>query len=219
MSEWSSVLAGLLDGLTMTLRLVAASIPLGLLLGAATALARAYGPLPARAVAAAYQSAFRGVPLVVQLFILYYVLPRWGLTLSPFAAAVAAFALCSGAYHSEYIRSAILSISPGQMEAARALGMPRLAAVRSIILPQAARKAVPGCGNEIVYLVKYSSLAYLVTLVDLAGAGRLQAYASFRFFEVFLVVGLIYLAMVAVVRACLLLLQRHWRRSTAAIRA
>jgi len=219
MSEWASVLAGLLDGLVMTLRLVAASIPLGLLLGGATALARAYGPLPVRAVAAAYQSAFRGVPLVVQLFILYYVLPRWGLTLSPFAAAVAAFALCSGAYHSEYIRSAILSIPPGQMEAARALGMSRWAAVRSIVLPQAARKAVPGCGNEIVYLVKYSSLAYLVTLVDLAGAGRLRAYASFRFFEVFLVVGLIYLAMVAVARACLLLLQRYWRRSTAAIRA
>ena len=219
MTDWLSVFSGLLDGLAMTLRLIAASIPLGLVLGAAAALVRVYAPRPFRTAVAAYQSAFRGVPLVVQLFILYYVLPRWGLLLSPFAAAVIGFGLCSGAYHSEYIRSAILSIPVGQMEAAGALGMTRLTAISTIILPQAARKAVPGCGNEIVYLVKYSSLAYLVTLVDLAGAGRLQAYASFRFFEVFLVVGLIYLALVAIVRAALHLLQRHWRRSTARIRA
>jgi len=218
MTGWGSVLSGLMDGLSITLRLVAASIPLGLVLGAATALIRVYAPPPFRFAAAAYQSAIRGVPLVVQLFILYYVLPRSGLLLSPFAAAVIGFGICSGAYHSEYIRSAISSIPPGQMEAARALGMSRTTAVRAIILPQAARRAVPGCGNEVVYLVKYSSLAYLVTLVDLAGAGRLQAYASFRFFEVFLIVGLIYLVMVAVVQSGLLLLQHHWRRSTVGAR-
>jgi len=217
MSVWLSILPGLADGLTTTLRLIASSVPLGLLLGIVAALLRVYGPRPLRAVAATYQSVFRGVPLVVQLFVLYYALPRWGLLLSPFAAATIGFGLCSGAYHSEYIRSAIRSVPRGQMEAARALGMSHWTAVGSVVLPQALRKAVPGCGNEIVYLVKYSSLAYLVTLVDLAGAGRLQAYASFRFFEVFLVVGFVYLAMVAVVRAALHLLQRCWRRSTAAI--
>jgi polar amino acid transport system permease protein len=84
------------------------------------------------------------------------------------------------------------------MEAARALGMGKIQAIRSIILPQMLRRALPGCSNEIVYLIKYSSLAYIVTLVDLTGQGRLIAYETFRFFEVFLIVGLIYLGMVTI---------------------
>lgn len=213
MSDWLALVPKLLDGWVMTLRLLGVAIPLGLVVGVAVALARIYGPFPLRAIAAVYQSVLRGIPLIVQLFVLYYVLPRANLLLSPFIAATVGFGLCSGAYHSEYIRSAISSIPRGQMDAARALGMSRSQAVRTVILPQAFRRAVPGCGNELVYLVKYSSLAYLVTLVDLTGAGRLAASASFRFFETFLVVGLIYLLMVACVEAALHVLQRRWKRS------
>jgi len=204
----------LLDGWAMTVRLVAVSAPVGLLVGLAVGAARVYGPLPIRWIAALFQSILRGVPLVVQLFILYYLLPRAGLLLSPFVAATVGFSLCSGAYHSEYVRGALLSIDQGQMEAARSLGMTRLEAIVYVVLPQATRKAVPGCGNELVYLIKYSSLAYLVTLVDLTGAGRIQANASFRFFEVFVVVGCLYLMMVAVARLGLACLQRRWRRSS-----
>jgi polar amino acid transport system permease protein len=217
MNAWLALVPRLVDGWILTLRLLAVSIPLGLAVGVAIGVARVYGPRPVRVAAAVYQSVLRVIPLVVQLFLLYYVLPRAGLLLSPFAAAAAGFALCSGAYHSEYIRSAISSIPFGQMEAARALGMSHFLAIRTIILPQTARRALPGCGNELVYLVKYSSLAYLVTLVDLMGAGRIEASASFRFFETFLVVGMLYLLMVAIVRAGLHLLQRYWRRSTARV--
>ena len=145
------------------------------------------------------------------MFILYCGLPRIGVTLSPFVAAVLGFILCSGAYHSEYVRTAILSVPDGQMDAGRSIGMSVRQTVIHIILPQVFRKALPGCSNEIVYLIKYSSLAYLVTLVDLTGQGRLMAYASFRFFETFFVVGLIYVALISLATSLLGIVER-WLR-------
>ena len=182
----------------ITLQLIVFSVPIGLVIGVMVALGRVYGRVVLSPLAWGYQLLFRGTPLLLQLFVIYYGLPHCGLVLSPFASAITAFSLCSGAYHSEYLRGAILSIQGGQMEAARALGMDKIQAIRSIILPQMLRRALPGCSNEIVYLIKYSSLAYIVTLVDLTGQGRLIAYETFRFFEVFLIVGLIYLGMVTI---------------------
>ncbi len=196
LAEWT---ARLLEGLWVTLRLIALSAPAGLAIGVMAGVARTYAPAPLRFGAFVYQTVFRGVPLLVQLFILYYGLPKIGIRLSPWTAAVLGFALCSGAYHSEYVRSALGSIATGQMEAGRALGMGRIRTIRSIILPQAFRRALPGLANEVIYLVKYSSLAYLVTLVDLTGQGRLIAYQTFRFFETFTIVGLIYLMLVSIV--------------------
>jgi len=184
--------------MSITLQLIVFSIPIGLVIGVAVALGRVYGGVVLSPLAWGYQLLFRGTPLLLQLFVIYYGLPHCGLVLSPFVSAITAFSLCSGAYHSEYLRGAILSIQGGQMEAARALGMGKIQAIRSIILPQMLRRALPGCSNEIVYLIKYSSLAYIVTLVDLTGQGRLIAYETFRFFEVFLIVGLIYLGMVTI---------------------
>ncbi|MDD4902967.1 MAG: amino acid ABC transporter permease [Candidatus Bipolaricaulis sp.] len=201
----------LLDGLLVTLRLIAVSAPAGLALGLVVGLLQVYSGRFSRGLAGAYQLTFRGVPLIVQLFILYYGLPRVGITMTPFVAASLAFTLCSGAYHSEYVRSAVLSVPDGQMDAGRALGMSLGQTVIHIILPQVFRKALPGCSNEIVYLIKYSSLAYLVTLVDLTGEGRLIAYESFRFFETFLIVGLIYLALVSIAASFLRGIER-WIR-------
>ncbi len=198
MSFLAGALPRLFQGMSITLQLIVCSVPIGLAIGITVALGRSYGGLLLSSLAWVYQALFRGTPLLVQLFIIYYGLPRFGLVLSPFVSAIVAFSLCSGAYHSEYFRGAILSIKSGQLEAARALGMGRLQAVLSIILPQMLRKALPACSNEIVYLIKYSSLAYLVTLVDLTGQGRLIAYETFRFFEVFLVVGLLYLGLVTI---------------------
>ncbi len=199
----------LLTGLQMTVILIAASAPLGLSMGLVVALAGIHAPLPLRWASHLYRSALRGTPLLVQLFLLYYGLPRLGPVLSPLAAAVLAFGLCSGAYHAEYLRGALLSIPSSQLEAARALGLSRRAALMRVVFPQALRRALPGCTNEIVYLVKYSSLAYLVTLEELTGAGRAIAYRTFAFFEVFLVVGVIYLLLVTAVAAGIAWVERR----------
>jgi len=198
MSFLVEIIPRLLQGTYITLQLIVFSVPIGLVIGVLVALGRVYGRIVLFPLAWAYQLLFRGTPLLLQLFVIYYGLPHCGLVLSPFVSAITAFSLCSGAYHSEYLRGAILSIQGGQMEAARALGMDKIQAIRSIILPQMLRRALPGCSNEIVYLIKYSSLSYIVTLVDLTGQGRLIAYETFRFFEVFLIVGLIYLGMVTI---------------------
>lgn len=197
------LLPPLLEGTVVTLKLIVASIPLGLILGILIAVGRVYGNRLISSFCTIYTLFFRGTPLLVQLFILYYGLPSIGIFFSPFTAAVLGFILCSGAYHSEYIRGAIQSIKSGQMMAAKALGMNKFKAILYIILPQALRRAIPGCSNEIIYLIKYSSLAFMVTCVELTGVGKIIASRYFEYTEVFLVVGAIYLLMVSVVTKAL----------------
>jgi polar amino acid transport system permease protein len=193
------LLPPLLEGTVVTLKLIIASIPLGLILGILIAVERVYGNKFISSFCTVYTLFFRGTPLLVQLFILYFGFPSMGIFFSPFAAAVIGFILCSGAYHSEYIRGAIQSIKSGQMMAAKALGMNKFKAILYIILPQALRRAIPGCSNEIIYLIKYSSLAYMVTCVELTGAGKIIASRYFEYTLVFAVVGAIYLLIVSVV--------------------
>ena len=193
------LLPPLIEGVLVTIKLIILSIPSGLILGILIAVGRVYGNKFISSLCAIYTIFFRGTPLLIQLFIIYYALPSIGIFFSPFMAAVTGFILCSGAYHSEYIRGAIQSIKTGQMMAAEALGMSRIKAVLYIILPQALRRAIPGCSNEIIYLIKYSSLAFMVTCVELTGAGKIIATRSFRYTEVFLVVGIIYLLVVSIV--------------------
>ena len=193
------LLPPLLEGVLVTIKLIILSIPSGLILGILIAVGRVYGNKFISSLCAVYTIFFRGTPLLIQLFIIYYALPSIGIFFSPFMAAVTGFILCSGAYHSEYIRGAIQSIKTGQMMAAEALGMSRIKAVLYIILPQALRRAIPGCSNEIIYLIKYSSLAFMVTCVELTGAGKIIATRHFRYTEVFMVVGIIYLLVVSIV--------------------
>jgi polar amino acid transport system permease protein len=188
--------APLLNGAMASLGLIACSVPFGLALGFAVAVGWVYGNSAISGICKAYVLLVKGTPLLILLFIIYFCLPSLGLTLSPFAASVTGFIMCNGAYNSEYIRGAILSVRSGQLIAARSLGMGRFQAIVSIVLPQAARRALPGCSNEIVYLIKYSSLAYMLTFIELTGAGKMAAARSFRFTLVFSVVGLVYLAMV-----------------------
>jgi len=191
------LLPSLLDGFLMTLKLICWSIPIGLAVGITIAVGRVYGNLLVSFLCKAYIVFFRGTPLLIQLFILYYGFPSIGIYLSPFVASVIAFVLCSSAYHTEYIRGAIQSVKNGQVLAAQALGMSKFSAVFNIVLPQALRRAIPGCSNEIIYLIKYSSLAFMVTCIELTGAGKIVASRYFSYSEVFLVIGIIYLTIVS----------------------
>ena len=125
--------------------------------------AGAFGPHCMRHLGDCYTAIERGVPLLVQLMMIYYALPKLGIYFPPYGAALTSFILCTAAYQSEYVRGALLSIRQGQIRAAQALGFSTWKTVAWIVVPQAARRALPGCGNEIIYLIKYSSLAYFVT--------------------------------------------------------
>ncbi len=184
-------------GLLMSIGLIIPSALGGVFIGIIAGVLRAFGSSFVRKICDTYAAIFRGTPLVVQLFILYFGLPNIGIYLSPYTAAVTGFILCSGAYQSEYIRGALLSIKQNQYLGAQALGFSKFQSIFWIIIPQAMRKALPGCGNEIVYLIKYSSLAYVVTFMELTGEGKTLATEYFRFTEVFAVIGLYYLFLVS----------------------
>jgi polar amino acid transport system permease protein len=191
------LLPALNDGLVTSVLLIVPSAACGLLVGIGVGTARAFAPPWASRLARWYAALFRGTPLVVQLFILYFGLPNVGIYLQPYTAAVLGFTLCSGAYHSEYIRGGLLSIKQGQVQAAQSLGFSTWRTMIHIVIPQALRRALPGCGNELIYLVKYSSLAYIITCIELTGEGKILASKTFRYTEVFLVVGLYYLTLVS----------------------
>lgn len=192
------VLPAFFKGFKVSLLLILPSAVCGLCLGIVAGSLRVYGSRPVSRLADLYVVLFRGVPLVVQLFFWYFGLPHLGVYLSPYTASVLGFSLCSGAYHSEYIRGALLSIKRGQMLAAQALGFTRLQLVMSVILPQAMRRALPGCGNEIIYLIKYSSLAYMITCIELTGEAKILASHTFKYMEVFLTAGGVYLLLVTI---------------------
>lgn len=203
----SEILPAFWKGLRVSIQLIVPSAVLGLVLGVLVGSLRIYGGRLVARLADVYVVLFRGIPLVVQLFIWYFGLPYFGVYLSPFVASVVGFSLCSGAYHSEYVRGALLSIKKGQMLAAQALGFTKTQMVVSVILPQALRRALPGCGNEIIYLIKYSSLAYMITCIELTGEAKILASNTFRYTEVFLMVGVFYLGLVSVASWCLSLLE------------
>ncbi|MBN2034722.1 MAG: amino acid ABC transporter permease [Deltaproteobacteria bacterium] len=187
------VLPALLRGLRISLMLIIPSGLCGFALGVFVGALRVYGSPWVKRLTNGYVIIFRGFPLVVQLFIWYFGLPHIGIYLTPFLASVLGFTLCSAAYHSEYVRGAFQSIKGGQRLAAQALGFTKLEMIRTIILPQAFRRAVPGCGNELIYLIKYSSLAYMITCIELTGEGKVIASETFKYTEIFFMVGLIYL--------------------------
>ena len=197
----NDVAPALNQGLWVSISVIVPSALLGLALGVLVGSLRVYAPKPVRLLNEVYVSIFRGTPLVVQLFFWYFALPHLQvgdvrIILSPVSAAILGFTLCSGAYHSEYIRGALLSIRHGQIKAAQALGMTKTQTVLWVVLPQAMRRALPGCGNEIIYLIKYSSLASIITLNELTGVGRTIAKQTWRNIEVFVALGLYYLLLV-----------------------
>ncbi len=196
---WQDILLpALWNGLLVTMQLVIMTAPFGFLLGLLVAVSRVYGPTPVKWLAKLYVIFFRGCPLLVLLFILYFGLPSVGIVLGSFMSALVGFILCNSAYNSEYLRGGLQSIKRGQLLAARSLGMTKAQGVLYVVIPQALRRALPGVSNEFIYLIKYSSLAYVVAVIELTGAAKIIASKYFMFFEAFAAVGVFYLVLVTI---------------------
>jgi len=201
----------LLQGTKVTVELTSICILSGLVLGWGIALGRVYGGRIIYALCTAYVELIRGTPLLVQLFVLYYGLPDVGIVLPPLLAAGIAMGMNTAAYQAEYFRGAIQSVPKGQVQAARALGMSRLQAVLYVVLPQAMRLVIPAWSNELIYMLKYSSLAFIVGVPELMGRANLIAARNFRYFEIYLLVAAIYVTLVGIAAKMLSFLEEKTR--------
>jgi polar amino acid transport system permease protein len=228
--EWSYVQRFLtapviLEGIVNTIVMALLAMALGIVLGIAVAIMR-LSPNPVlRSVAAGYAWLFRGTPLILQLllwFNLALVFPTIGIpglwsaravdVMTPFLSALLGLGINQGAYTSEVIRAGILSVDAGQYEAAQAIGMRRLAALRRIILPQAMRVVIPPLGNEFIGLVKATSLASVVQYPEVLHNAENIYYANSRVIELLIVAGLWYLAVVSILTPAQMLLERRFAR-------
>lgn len=197
------------SGLGLTLQLVAISFGLGIVIGLGLAVLRLRGPKPVRMILQGYITFFRGTPLLVQLFLIYYGLGSfrlfwqdvglWWFIRDPLYCCLLAFTINTAAYQAEIFRGALQSLPHGQAEAARALGMRPFAIFLRVEMPQAMIVALRPLGNELIVMIKASALASLVTLFDLMGATRLAFARSFDL-SIYLVAALIYLALVEIIR-------------------
>ncbi|QOK20732.1 amino acid ABC transporter permease [Aeromonas caviae] len=188
-SFWPLLSAGLIFTVPLTL----ITFVLGIVLGLSVALARLYGPAPLVMLVRFYVWLVRGTPLLVQLFLIFYGLPSAGIVLDAFTAAVIGFTLNIGAYSSEIIRATLAAIPKGQWEAAYSIGMNWTQVMWRVILPQAARIAVPPLSNTFISLVKDTSLAAAVTVPELFQAAQRLASVTYEPLILYIETALIYL--------------------------
>jgi octopine/nopaline transport system permease protein len=193
----------LVSAVPLTLQLAASAIIFGAVLALGLALCRLSGILPLDWFARAYIFVFRGTPLLVQIFLIYYGLGQfrevrhsmfWFVLRDPYWCAVIALMLNTAAYSAEIIRGGLLAVPHGQVEAARACGMSRLLVFRRITMPLAIRQALPGYSNEMISMVKATSLASVITIMEVTGVAAKLISETYRAVEVFVVAGAIYLA-------------------------
>lgn len=198
------VLAALLIGLSM-------AIPLSLLAGSRNRLLRA--PV------FCFSYFFRGTPLLVQMFMIYYGLGQfafiqqsalWPILREAYWCALIAFTLNTAAYTTEILRGAIQATPYGEIEAAKAYGMSRLMIIRRILLPSAFRRALPAYGNEVIFMLHGSSLASVITIVDITGAARILYSRYYSPYEAFLTAGLLYMGLTFTIVFLFKRLERHW---------
>ena len=192
-------LPALLKGAALTLQLTAVSTLFGSIGGVALGTARLSKNLPLRLLSRAYIDFFRGTPLLVQLFIIYFGIPALvqsagiEFSLGKWTAAIIGLSLNSAAYLAEIVRAGIQSIEVGQREAAESLGLSPAQTMRDVIFPQAIRRMIPPLGNEFIILLKDTSLVAVIGSQELFQTGRLIVARNFRAFEIFLAIALIYL--------------------------
>ncbi|RLM25129.1 ABC transporter permease [Brenneria alni] len=192
----------IIPGIPLTLQLAVGSVFLGFFLALGLALMQISGNPLLRSIARTYVLFFRGTPLLVQLFLIYYGLGQfvwiresflWPLLREPYWCALLSLSLCTGAYASEIIRGGLQSVPAGQIEAARACGMSSLMIFKRIIFPLALRQALPAYGNELISMIKSTSLASIITLMEITGIAARIISETYRALEVFLIAGAIYL--------------------------
>jgi len=180
------------DGILRTFEVTVLSILIALFIGLIAGLGRISRITIVNRIATIYVEVIRGIPLLVQLFYIYFALGQF-LHLPRIVAAVIAMSVCYGAYMGEIFRAGIQAIPKGQMEAALALGLTRGQAIRKVILPQTFKIILPPVGNEFIALLKDSSLVSILAVSDLLRRGREFASTTFRYFEAYTIVALVYL--------------------------
>ena len=208
----------LLNGLLLTFKLVALSMILGMILAIPLALLRVSRLILLRGPAYGYIFFFRGSPLLVQIFLIYYGFSQfeavresilWPVLSEPYWCAIIAFTLNTSAYTAEVFRGAIQGVALGQIQAGLSMGMPRFHLFRRIVGPQAARLALQGYGNEVILLVKSSSLASTVTLLEITGMTRNIIADTFMPIELFALAAAIYLLLIFIITRLFMLVE-HW---------
>ena len=197
--SWSAIARGLpylLEGAGLTIMISAVAMVVAAILGLAlAALSQAPGRL-ARRLVAAYVEVFRNTPLLIQIFIVYFGLPQLGLKLSPFLSGLSALVFYAAAYNTEIFRAGLEAVPRGQLEAARSVGLSALATLRWITVPQALRISFPALGNNLVSLVKNSSLVSTIGMVELMFVANDISFNNFRTFEIYGTTAVIYVLLV-----------------------
>lgn len=196
----------LLPGLTMTIPLTVISFAIALVIALFTAIVQIAEVPMLKPLARLYVWIIRGTPLLVQLFVVFYGLPSLGIVLDAFLSAIIVFSINTGAYASETIRAAIEAVPPGQMEAGYCVGMTYAQCMRRIILPQALRTAFPPLSNSLIGLIKDTSLAANITIMEMFMAAQRIAARTYEPFALYCEVGLVYLIFCTVLTR----LQRYW---------
>jgi polar amino acid transport system permease protein len=192
LNDMIGFLPSLLQGAVITITVSLLAFSLAMVSGLAIGIARISRLAPLRGVAACYIQFIRGTPLLLQLFFIYYVLPYVGIVLTPFVSGAIGLTMNYAAYMAEVFRSGIQAIPKGQWEAGSSVGMSRSLLMRRIILPQAMRIIVPPIGNFFVSIFKDSALVSVITMRDLMFSGELLASATYKHFEIFTMVAVIY---------------------------
>ena len=202
----------LLVGAGVTIKITALSVALGVVIGLFVGIARISRIKILRVLAAIYVDFFRGTPLHVQIFLVYFALPViTGQRVDPFVAAIGSCGINSGAYVAEIFRAGIQSIDKGQMEAGRSLGMTWVQTMRYIIVPQAFKRVIPPLGNEFIALLKDSSLVSVIGFEELTRRGQLIIAKTYGSLEIWISVAVIYLAMTLTISRFVAYLERRYK--------
>ena len=209
----------LLNAAVITLKLLSVSLIIGLFIGLFFAILRLNKNIFINRFAYGYSYVFRGTPLLVQIFIIYFGLGQieylrstvlWVILKEPYWCAIIAFALNTGAYTSEILRSAFQTIKPGILEAGKSLGISNKVIFYKIQIPIAIRQSLPAYGNEIILMMKGTSLASTVTIMDLTGVAKYIISTTFKPIEVFIVAGGIYLFMTFIIHNVIKFLEKKY---------
>lgn len=209
---WEALPRILSAGLTMTIPLTLISFSLAMVIAVAVALVQ-YAHVPVlRQIARFYIWVVRGTPLLVQLFIVFYGLPKIGIALDVWSAAIITMSLHTGAYVAETFRSAVAAIPRGQFEAAATLNFTRMQTLRHVVIPQAVRIALPNLGNNFIDLIKGTSLVSVISMVDLFQTGKQIASRTFEPLAMYSEVALVYLVIFTVLTAAQSALEKYSNR-------